>query len=339
MVGQRFVSLLADHPSFELAWVAASGRSAGRAYSEAVSWVLPQELPGPAAGMKLLQADPLETPEVPLVLSALHTSAAEELERPYAACGSLVVSNASAHRMDPDVPLLVPEVNPDHLELLNSQDGSGGLITNPNCSTIGLVLALKPLVDRFGLRNVRVVSMQAISGAGLPGPSSLAMLDNVQPYIPGEEEKLEAEPRKILGRLSGDGIEPHAAIVSAQCNRVPVLDGHLLSVSVELEHDADADAIRTAWRGFRAVPQELGLPTAPAQPIVVHDDEDAPQPRLHRDLGGGMAVSVGRLRRDPLGTWRFVTLSHNTIRGAAGGALLCAELAAARGALDPPCGA
>jgi aspartate-semialdehyde dehydrogenase len=333
-VGQRLVSLLEHHPRFELAWVAASERSVGQAYESVARWSLPSPLPSRAGRLELLACDPEATPEVPLVMSALDADQARKLERRFAARGSLVVSNASAHRMDADVPLLVPEVNPDHLALLDGQDLAGGLIANPNCTTVALVLALKPLVDAFGVRSVRVVSMQAISGAGLPGPASLSMLDNVVPHIPGEEGKLETEPQRILGRLLDGAVQPAALKVSAQCNRVPVSDGHLLSVSVELEAEADAGEILSAWRGFRGLPQELGLPTAPEQPVVVLEEPDAPQPRLHRDLGGGMACSVGRLRRDPLGDWRFVALGHNTIRGAAGGALLCAELAQERGALD-----
>ncbi|MEM7306049.1 MAG: aspartate-semialdehyde dehydrogenase [Planctomycetota bacterium] len=333
-VGQRFVALLQDHPRFELAWVAASERSAGRRYGDAARWVLPTPLPAAAAELEVLSADPAGTPEVPLVLSALDSGPARALERPYARRGSLVVSNASAHRMDRDVPLLVPEVNADHLGLLETQSEAGGLITNPNCSTIGFVLALKPLFDAFGLRTARVVSLQAISGAGLPGVASMTIVDNAIPFIPSEEDKLESEPARILGALEGDEVRPAPLAVSAQCNRVPVIDGHLLSVSVELAADdaAEADLI-AAWRGFRGEPQELGLPSAPAEPTIYLDAPDAPQPRMHRELGGGMSCSVGRLRRDPLGGWRFVALVHNTLRGAAGGALLCAELAEARGAL------
>ena len=326
-VGQRFVTLLDGHPRFCLAWVAASARSSGRPYGEAVNWSLPDPLPGPVAELEVLDADPQTTPPVPLVLSALDSGPARELERPYARTGALVVSNASAHRMDPDVPLLVPEVNPDHLALLDGQSEAGGLVTNPNCSTIGLVLALKPLHDAFGLDTVRVVSLQALSGAGLSGPTAFGMTDNVLPLIRGEEEKLETETQRILGTLTAGRVEPSAARVSAQCNRVPVIDGHLLSVSVELERDADREALLKAWGEWRALPQELSLPSAPKRPVIVHAAEDAPQPRLHRDLERGMAVSVGRLRPDAAGGWRFVALVHNTLRGAAGGALLCAELA------------
>jgi aspartate-semialdehyde dehydrogenase len=254
-----------------------------------------------------------------------------------ARAGCVVIDNTSHFRMDPDVPLVVPEVNPDHLDLAQLQRHGGGgsgrgvILTNPNCSTIGLVLALAPLDRAFGVERVHAVTLQAVSGAGFPGVPSLLAIDNVVPFIAGEEAKVESEPRKILGRFTGEAIEPHPLTVSASCTRVPVVDGHTLCVSVELTRPPSLDAVREAWRSFRGAPQELGLPSAPDPPIVVLDGDDAPQPRLHRDLGGGMAVSVGRLRPCPLLDLRFVALSHNTVRGAAGGAILLAELAVARG--------
>lgn len=340
-VGQRFVELLASHPWFRLAEVCASERSAGRPYREAVRWM--QGVPLPKAAGDLLVEACVPPVRSTLVFSALDSGVAGPVEEAFAAAGHLVVSNARNHRMHPRVPLLVPEVNPDHLALLPAQPWApGGIITNPNCSTIGLTLALKPLQDAFGIRSVRVVTMQAVSGAGIPGVSSMEIVDNLVPFIAGEEEKVETEPRKILGRLDGEGVAPADLILSAQCNRVPVLDGHTGCVWVALRREPSPGEILEAWRGFSGEPQRLGLPSAP-DPVVVHLEGDAvPQPRLHRGLGGGMAVSVGRLRPAPGGEFTFVTLSHNTIRGAAGGAILCGELALARGLVPgvgaPPAG-
>ena len=331
-VGQRFISLLHDHPWFELVGVAASERSAGRTYAEAARWM--QTEPCPESVREMVVSRSAETLGVPLVFSALDGDVAGELEVAHARAGALVVSNARSHRMAPDVPLLVPEVNPDHLALLDQQDhGRGGIVTNPNCSTIGLALALAPLSRTFGVERVSVVTMQALSGAGLPGVSSLDALDNLIPFIRGEEEKLETEPAKIFGALGDGGVVPAGLSVSAQCNRVAVLDGHTECVSVTLGQDVEEADIVRAWEESRGAPQELGLPSAPAQPILYLADEAAPQPRLHRDLEGGMACAIGRLRPCPLLGWKFVCLSHNTLRGAAGGALLCAELAVAQGRL------
>lgn len=328
-VGQRFVELLHGHPWFRLAEVCASERSAGRPYAEAARWMQASPLPGEVAEMVVgPSAPPLESR---LVFSALDSAVAGPVEEAFAAAGHLVVSNARNHRMDPRVPLLVPEVNPDHLALLERQPWDGGIITNPNCSTIGLVLALKPLHDRFGLRTVRVVTMQAVSGAGIPGVSSMEILDNVIPFIGGEEEKLETEPLKILGALEADGIVPADLEIWAQCNRVPVVDGHTGCVWVGLERPATREAILDAWREFSPGVAASGLPSAPHPAVVVLEGEASPQPRLHRELGKGMAASVGRVRPVHGGEFAFVTLSHNTIRGAAGGAILCAELAVDRG--------
>ncbi len=332
-VGQRFVTLLADHPTFHLAALTASERSTGRRYADSVQWVQTNPLPAAARDLPVLPSEPAAVAGCPLVFSALDANAADTLEHEFADAGLLVVSNARSHRMDPDVPLLVPEVNPDHLALLDRQPYAGGILTNPNCSTIGLVMTLKPLADAFGIARVHVVTMQAVSGAGLPGVASLRILDNVIPFIAGEEEKLEKETGKILGELGPEGIEHHPVAVSAQCNRVPVVDGHTLCVSVELERFAPADEVLAAWREFQGEPQRLGLPTAPRAPIHVCAEPDAPQPRLHRDLDRGMATTIGRLRPCPLFHYRYVALSHNTIRGAAGGALLVAELAVAKGRL------
>lgn len=328
-VGQRMVALLDRHPWFRLSSVTASERSSGRPFGEAVRWLLPTPIPEEAAHMTVGATGPAL--EERLLFSALDASVAGSVEAEYASRGHAVVSNARNHRMDPDVPLLVPEVNPDHLDLVAGQSfGGGAIIANPNCSTIGLVLALSPLHEAFGVERVNVVTLQAVSGAGIPGVSSLQIVDNIIPFISGEEEKLETEPLKILGKLEDGRVAPAAMILSAQCNRVPVLDGHTLCVSVTLGRAATAEEIIDAWSSFRGEPVTLGLPSAPPRPVVYVDGPDSPQPRLHRDLGNGMAVAVGRLRPCPLLEWKFVTTSHNTIRGAAGGALLCAELAVAR---------
>ncbi|MEO1366641.1 MAG: aspartate-semialdehyde dehydrogenase, partial [Acidobacteriota bacterium] len=261
-------------------------------------------------------------------------AAADRVEMPYARAGHFVCSNARSHRMDSDVPLVVPEVNPQHLALLDAQDlGGGRLMTNPNCSTIGLTMALKPLADAFGLEAVSVVTLQAASGAGIPGVPSLALIDNVVPHIGGEEEKLERETQKILGTAQTSTIEPAPFVVSATCTRVPVIDGHTLCVSLRLDTMADFHQVEAALRDFTAEPQRLGLPSAPAAPLVLHDAPDRPQPRLDRGAGRGMAATVGRLRRCRLLDYKFVALSHNTLRGAAGGSILVAELALAQGRL------
>ena len=328
-VGQRMVSLLADHPWFKVVEVVASHRSAGRKYGDAVRWFQSSPVPRSIADQEVLPID--AELRSPLVLSALDADVAGETEERLAHAGHLVVSNAKSHRMRADVPLLVPEVNADHLALIDSQPyDSGAIVTNPNCSTIGLVLALKPLQDAFGLEAVNVVTMQAISGAGFPGVSSLEIVDNLVPFIGGEEEKMEVETRKILGQLQENGIAETEIILSAQCNRVPVLDGHTECVSVRLRDTATVDEIVEVWEGYRAAPQWLDLPTAPVQPIIYDRAPASPQPRLHRDAGSGMAITIGRLRKCPLLGFKFVVLSHNTIRGAAGGSLLAAELAVAQ---------
>jgi aspartate-semialdehyde dehydrogenase len=333
-VGQRFVALLAEHPWFELVALAASEKNVGRPYGEAVRWVQASPLPARAAAMRLSAAEPPLAARI--AFSALDADVAGPIETAFARSGAFVVSNAKSHRMDPDVPLLVPEVNPDHLELVARQDfpRGGALVTNPNCSTIGLVLALAPLARAFGVPRAHVVTMQAVSGAGLPGVPSMEILDNLIPFIAGEEEKLESEPKKILGRLRASSIDPATLTISAQCNRVAVLDGHTECVSLELARSVDRAEILAAWRDFRSEPQERSLPSAPARVIHYQDDPAAPQPRRHRELDGGMATVIGRLAPCPVLGWRFVLLTHNTLRGAAKGAILCAELAVARGMLD-----
>ena len=331
-VGQRFVQLLAEHPWFHLTRVSASPRSVGLRYAEVVRWNRPEPIP-PTVGELVVQSGEELGPE-PLVFSALDASVAGEIESAHAAAGVLVVTNARNHRMDAGVPLLVPEVNPEQLELLTR--GGGGIIANPNCSTIGLVLALAPLERAFGVRRVMVTTMQALSGAGLEGLRGQVIEDNLIPLIVGEEAKLETEAKKILGCLEGGRVRAAELSVSATCIRVPVSDGHTLSVSVELDRSVELGELRGAWEAFVAPDDVRALPTAPERPLVVIDEPDAPQPRLHRDLGGGMTASIGRVRECPLFDWKFVTLSHNTLRGAAGGAVLAAELAVARGYLDAP---
>lgn len=336
-VGQRFVQLLEAHPWFRLAEVVASERSAGRSYGEAADWRLDTLLPSSAAS---LEVKPLGAElESRLVFSGLDSSVAGEAEDDYANRGVVVVTNARNHRMDADVPLLIPEINAEHLSAIDRQKkrrGSNGyIVTNPNCSTIGLAMAIAPIERRFGIDQLHVTTMQAISGAGYAGVSSYAILDNVIPFIGGgEEEKIETEPRKILGRWESERFIDAPFRISAQVNRVPTIDGHLMTISLKLrDGGADLDAIRDAIRSFTGEPQRLGLPSAPKQPVHYADEQDRPQPRLDRDREDGMAVTVGRLRPCPLLDIRMVALVHNTIRGAAGAALLNAELLEARGML------
>lgn len=331
-VGQRFIQLLARHPWFQVTEIAASDRSAGQKYRDRVKWFLDEPIPQDVANMTIKNCDPAEI-KARVVFSGLDSTVAGELEEKFAQAGKVVISNAKNHRMRPDVPLIVPEINPDHLGLIKKQPTPGYIVTNPNCSTIGLVLALKPLADRFGLKKVNVVTMQAVSGAGYPGVPSLDIIDNVIPYINGEEEKIETEPGKILGKLENGQITYNPLQISAQCNRVPVLDGHTEAVQVELEEKASAEDLIHAWKDFSGEPQKEQLPSAPDPVIHVLEEPFYPQPRLHRMLGNGMAVAVGRVRKDSLLDYKFVILSHNTIRGAAGGTILIAELLKAKGLL------
>ena len=333
MVGQQFMSRLANHPWFNVSWLAASERSEGKTYSEAAPWRLAAPMPPAVRNANVEACVPGRGPKV--VFSALDAKAADVLEGSFAAAGHIVLSNAKTHRMDPLVPLLIPEVNADHLNLLPEQRAhkgwSGAIVTNPNCATVVLAMALAPL-RQFGIRRVVVTTMQAVSGAGYPGVASLDILGNIIPFIGGgEEEKIESETGKILG---GDGgRSPLDAIISAQVNRVPVIDGHSMTVSVELAARPSAEAVSEALRTFRGRPQELQLPSAPHPPIVVMTESNRPQPRLDADLGNGMAVSVGRVRSCPVLTHKFVALGHNTIRGAAGASVLNAELMHKQGQL------
>jgi aspartate-semialdehyde dehydrogenase len=332
-VGQKFIELLSNHPWFEVAEVAASERSSGKPYKEAVNWILSSSLPERIGNLTV--KDCIPDLESKIVFSGLDSSVAGGVETDFAKKGYFVVSNSKNHRMDKDVPLLVPEINSDHLELIKIQNYNGGcIVTNPNCSTIGLVLALKPLYDSFGLDTVNVVTMQALSGAGYPGVSSLDIIDNVIPYISGEEPKLETEPLKILGNLNTREIINTNIKISAQCNRVAVADGHLECVQVKLNNKASEEDLIDAWRNFSSEPQKLNLPMAPVQPIYYYAENKYPQPKIHRNLDKGMAVSVGRLRKDSILDYKFVILSHNTVRGAAGGAILCAEMMISKGYIE-----
>jgi aspartate-semialdehyde dehydrogenase len=336
LVGQRLVERLASHPWFTVAVVGASDRSAGRPYGEATRWLLSPEPPPQVAGKTVVPCVPEEFAHCDLVLSGLDARVAREIEAAFVQAGHAVVSNSSAFRMEEDVPLLVPEVNAGHLVLLDRQrarPGGGFVVTNPNCSTTGLALALCPLDRAFGVRRVFVATLQALSGAGLEGPRGIEAMDNVIPFIAGEEEKIEREVGKILGRVEDGRVRPAPASLSAHCHRVPTLDGHLVAVSVELAQPATPEEAIAVLRAFRGEIAGDALPSAPETPLVVREEPDRPQTRLDRDTHGGMAVVVGRVRRCPLTTLRFVVLSHNTVRGAAGGTLLNAELLAARGML------
>lgn len=337
LVGQRLLARIARHPWFTIETLGASERSAGRPYAEAVRWVLAEPMPEGLAGRRVAPCSPESFRGCDLVLSALDTPVARDLEPRLAEAGLPVISNSSAFRMDPAVPLVIPEVNASHAGLVAAgrRRGRGFIVTNPNCSVTGLALALAPLHGAFGVERVVVATMQAVSGAGLDGPRSIDLLDNVIPYIPGEEEKIEQELGKLLGAFTGEGVAAARVAVAAHCHRVNTIDGHLEAVSVGLARPASAAAAAEAMASFRGEIQGLGLPSAPDAPIVVRTEADRPQPRLDRDAGGGMSVVVGRLRPCPVLTLRFVVLSHNAERGAAGGALLNAELLAARGLLSP----
>ncbi|HEX6044869.1 MAG TPA: aspartate-semialdehyde dehydrogenase [Pyrinomonadaceae bacterium] len=335
MVGQRFIQLLENHPQFEVTAVAASDRSQGKSFGEACTWRLAGEMPAAVRSM------PVQPPAPPLdcdlVFSSLPGDIARESEGSFAEAGFPVISNSSAFRMDEDVPLLIPEVNHEHLRLLERQRqrySSGGfIVTNPNCSTIMIALALAPLHAAFGVESCVATTLQALSGAGYPGVASLDILDNVLPYIGGEEEKIEIETKKILGRFNDSRIDDSPMAVSAQCHRVNVNDGHMAAVRVNFTRKPTLDNLRDALTSFRSLPQELGLHSAPANPIVIRDEENRPQPKLDRDAGNGMSITAGRIRPDSVLDYRFVVLSHNTIRGAAGAAILNAELLIAMGHL------
>jgi aspartate-semialdehyde dehydrogenase len=326
-VGQQFIALLAEHPWFRTAWLGASERSEGKQYLDATTWRLPTALPDDVAKLTVESVSPQRAPR--LVFSALDSSVAGEVETAFAEAGHVVVSNSRNHRMDPTVPLLIPEVNADHLTLLDAQRASGlkgRIVTNPNCAAVVLAMALAPL-RQFGLKAVILTTMQAVSGAGYPGVPSWDVLGNIIPYIGGgEEEKIETETRKILGCVRDGRVEMHPMAISAQTTRVAVRNGHTGSISVGFEQRPPLDAIVEAWKTFRGRPQVLNLPSAPAQPIEYLIEQNRPQPALDVDRGAGMTVVVGRLRPCPVLDYKFIALGHNTIRGAAGAAILNAEL-------------
>jgi aspartate-semialdehyde dehydrogenase len=334
-VGQRFIELLQGHPWFEVTVVAASERSSGKRFNEACKWRLESEMPREIGEMTVVNTNLKEVQQagnVDFVFSALPGSIAGPVEKEFAA-EYPVVSKASAHRMEADVPLIIPEVNPEHLGIIPLQKRNRGwngfISTDPNCSTIQLAMTLKALTG-FGVKRLIVSTMQALSGAGYPGVASLDAIDNVVPYIPGEEEKMESETRKILGTFNGSRINPASMTISASCNRVDVKDGHLEAVYVELESNPSVDEVKKAFRNFSGEPQKLRLPTAPKTPIIVREEVDRPQPRFDRDAGKGMSIVVGRIRSDPIMTVKYLCLGHNTIRGAAGAGILSAELMVAK---------
>ncbi len=337
MVGQHFLKFLDGHPWFRLTWLGASERSAGKRYSDAATWHLNGGCPEYIAALSVEECKPGRGPR--LVFSAMDASVAGEIEQEFARAGHIVVSNSRNHRMLPDVPLLVPEINADHLQLIPLQQRArawkGMIVTNPNCSTVALTMALAPL-KKFGITKVIATTLQAISGAGYPGVPSMDIMGNVIPHIGGEEEKMETETQKILGDyVAGAGqIRPLAAAVSAHCNRVPVVDGHTVTVSAALEQKPALEDLLAAFESFRGVPQERKLPSAPARPVVLMREANRPQPRKDAERERGMACFVGRVRQCPVLDYKLVALGHNTIRGAAGAAVLNAELMYSEGLLD-----
>jgi len=336
MVGQQFIRLLEGHPTLKLTWVGASDRSAGKKYHEACDWRLDGAMPAMVRDLVVQECKPAAGAP-PVMFSATDASVATEIEQAFAKAGHWIISNSRNHRMDEDVPLLVPEINADHLRLIPVQQANrgwkGGILTNPNCSTVGLTMGLAPL-RQFGIRRVIVTTMQAVSGAGYPGVPSMDILGNVVPYIGGEEEKMQIETQKILGTMGESSITDLPAKVSAHCNRVGVIDGHTVAVSVQLDLNPGLEAVKEAYRAFQGRPQELNLPSAPAVPVVLTEEANRPQPRRDGMAGNGMTVTVGRLRTCEVFDYKFVALVHNTIRGAAGAAILNAELLLAEGYLQ-----
>jgi aspartate-semialdehyde dehydrogenase len=335
MVGQHFIKFLQGHPWFDLKWLGASDRSAGKKYREAMTWHLAGGTPDSVADLTVEDSKPGNAPR--LLFSAMDASVATEIEQAFAKAGHIVVSNSKNHRMDRDVPLLVPEINPEHLKLVAGQQRARGwkgqIVTNPNCSTIALTMGLAPL-KTFGITKVIATTLQAISGAGYPGVASMDIVGNVIPFIGGEEEKMQQETQKILGDFRGDHIEPLAAKVSAHCNRVAVVDGHTVTVSVELSGKPAMAELHQAYEQYTSVPQQRNLPSAPPRPVIYMHEGNRPQPRKDAERERGMAAFVGRLRPCPVLDYKFVVLAHNTIRGAAGAAVLNAELMHSEGMLD-----
>jgi aspartate-semialdehyde dehydrogenase len=332
MVGQRFIELLGDHPDLELTTLTASPRSADKKYEDAVTWYLDCKIPEIARNITIVETDPKKMKDVDIVFSALPADIARVIEPKFAEAGMVVASNAAAMRMEPDVPLVIPEVNPEHLELIELQRKNRGwdgfIVTNPNCSTIALTMTLKPLYDQFNLDKVYVSTMQAVSGAGYNGVPSMAIVDNLVPYIGGEEEKMESETLQLLGELDGNTITPANFGVSASCHRVAVLDGHTEAVFIEMNEEFIVDEVKRSFHEFEGLPQKLDLYSAPAAPLLIREEENRPQPRMDRNAEHGMAVTVGRIRKDKTfnKTLKYILVGHNTIRGAAGASILNAEL-------------
>jgi aspartate-semialdehyde dehydrogenase len=335
MVGQHFIKFLEGHPQFDLTWLGASERSAGKVYTDAAKWHLAGGVPESTAKLTVSEAKPGNAPK--LLFSAMDASVATEIEQAFAQAGHTVVSNSRNHRMFADVPLLVPEINPEHLKLIEIQKKvrgwKGQIVTNPNCSTVVLTMGLAPL-KQFGIKRVIATTLQAVSGAGYPGVPSMDILGNVVPYIGNEEEKMQEETQKIMGDFAGDHVEPLAAKVSAHCNRVPVVDGHTVTVSVEFSAKVTETELLQAFRAYTSLPQARHLPSAPQHPVQYLNEPDRPQPRKDAERDRGMACFVGRLRACPVFDWKFVALGHNTVRGAAGAAVLNAELMLSEGLLD-----
>ena len=332
MVGQRFIQLLDAHPDFELTALAASAKSAGKRYEDATTWYLNEEMPDSVKDIIVCETNPEDMDnDVDIVFSSIPTELALKIEKDFAK-DYVVASNASAHRMKKNIPLVIPEVNPEYLDMIDAQqkenDWDGFIVTNPNCSTIALTLTLKPIVDNFNVNGIMVSTMQAISGAGYNGVPSMAILDNLVPYIGSEEEKMESETLHLLGSYDGDGVTPADFNLSASCHRVPVIDGHTEAVFINLDDDFEIEDVKDKMKSFKALPQELGLYSAPENPVIVKDESDRPQPRMDRNASNGMAVTVGRLRKDQSfdNSFKYVLVGHNTIRGAAGASVLNAEL-------------
>lgn len=332
MVGQRFIQLLDAHPYFELTALAASSRSAGKKYEDATTWYLNEEMPEAVKDIVVCDTTPEAMDnDVDIVFSSIPTELAGKIEKDFAK-DYVVASNASAHRMKKNIPLVIPEVNPEYLDMIEVQqrenNWDGFIVTNPNCSTIALTMTLKPIVDNFDVNSIRVSTMQAISGAGYDGVPSMAILDNLVPYIGNEEEKMESETLHLLGSLKNGEVKPADFKLSASCHRVPVIDGHTEAVFIELNDDFDIDDVKNKMANFKALPQKLELFSAPKNPVIVKEEDDRPQPRMDRNAEGGMAVTVGRVRRDENfnNSFKYVLVGHNTIRGAAGASVLNAEL-------------
>ncbi|MBM4241091.1 MAG: aspartate-semialdehyde dehydrogenase [Euryarchaeota archaeon] len=331
MVGQRFIELLADHPEFEITALSASKRSAGKRYEDAATWYLDSKIPENVKDILVVDTDPSEVKGVEIVFSALPADIAAVVEPKFAE-KHIVASNASAMRMEPDVPLVIPEVNPEHLDLVEMQQKNRGwdgfVVTNPNCSTIALVMTLKPLYDQFDIKRVYVSTMQAVSGAGYDGVPSMAIIDNLVPFIGEEEDKVETEPPYILGDLEEGVVTPAQFKVSASCHRVAVLDGHTEAVFIEMGDNFEIDYVKKVLRNFKGLPQKLELYSAPKNPVIVREEENRPQPRMDRNEENGMSVVVGRVRKDTVfdDNIKYVLVGHNTIRGAAGASILNAEL-------------